>query len=105
MTRGRRVPGAIRFLVNVRGLQLECAWVLHETLFVTVLIYSSETMIWKEKISIRELCRVTKGLMKVFSYGSAMWREWRTIGLLRGIYVCECAGSRSEGSYIYLFIY
>ena len=28
---------------------LECARVLHETLLVPVLMYGSETMIWKEK--------------------------------------------------------
>ena len=37
---------------------------------------------------IRQLCGVTKGmegrLMKVFSDGSAMWREWRMTLLLRG---------------------
>ena len=31
VARGRRVAGAIRSLVNARGLQLECATVLHET--------------------------------------------------------------------------
>ena len=36
-------------LVNARGLQLECARVLHESLLVPVLMYDSETMIWKEK--------------------------------------------------------
>ena len=41
--------GAIRSLVNARDLQLECARVLHETLLVPVLIYGSETMLWKEK--------------------------------------------------------
>ena len=52
---GRRVAGAIRSLVYVRGLQPECAWVLHESLLlVSVLMYGSETMIWKEK----EMCRV-----------------------------------------------
>ena len=30
-------------------LQLECARVLHETLLVSVLMYGSETMLWKEK--------------------------------------------------------
>ena len=45
MANGRRVAGAIRSLVNARGLQLECARVLHETLFVPVLKYGSETMI------------------------------------------------------------
>ena len=38
---------AIRSLVNARDLQLECARVLHETLFVPVLMYGSETMICK----------------------------------------------------------
>ena len=44
----RRVAGAIRSLVNVRDLQLECARVLHETLLVPVFIYASKTMLWKE---------------------------------------------------------
>ena len=39
---GRRVAGVIRSLVNARDLQLE-------TLFVPVLMYGSETMLWKEK--------------------------------------------------------
>ena len=94
-----RVSGAFRSLVNGRGLQIECARVLHESLLVPVLMYGSETAIWKEgsrirnvhmdnlrgllgikrmdKFSnarIRELCGVTKGLMKVFCDGSAMWR-------------------------------
>ena len=33
---------------------------------------------------IKALCKVTKGLMKVFSDGLAMWREYRMTGLLRG---------------------
>ena len=106
---GRRVADTIRSLVKARGLQLKCERVLHETLFVLVLMYSSETMLWKEEISrisvvrmvnlrgllgimrmngvpngrIRQLCGVTKGLIKVFYDGSAVWREWRRIGLLR----------------------
>ena len=32
-----------------RDFQLECARVLHETLLMPVLIYGSETMLWKEK--------------------------------------------------------
>ena len=35
---------AIRCLVNVGDLQIEHARVLHETLFVTLLTYGSETM-------------------------------------------------------------
>ena len=46
---GRRVKGVIRSVVNTRYLQLECARVLHETLLVPVLMYVSETMLWKEK--------------------------------------------------------
>ena len=42
---GRRVAVAIRYLVNARSLQLDCARVLHESLLVPVLMYGSETMI------------------------------------------------------------
>ena len=42
------VVGAIRFLVNARVLQLECARILHEAFFVPVLMYGNETMLWKE---------------------------------------------------------
>ena len=40
----------------------------------------------------RELSKVMKGLMKVFSDGLAVWKEWRTIGLLR-----DCAVSHLVG--------
>ena len=43
---GLWVAGAIRSLVNAKGLQLEYARFLHETLFVPVLRYSTETIIW-----------------------------------------------------------
>ena len=106
----RKVPGAIRSLVNDRDLQLKCARVLHETLLAPVLKYGSETMLWKEKERsriravqldnlrglpgirrmesvpnprIRKLCGLTKGLMKVFSGGLTMWRGWRRTGSLR----------------------
>ena len=46
---GRRLSGASRSLVNTRGLQLECARVLYETLVVPVLMYGSETMTGKEE--------------------------------------------------------
>ena len=45
----KRIVCAIRSLVNARDLQLECARVLHETLLVPVIMYGSETMLWKEK--------------------------------------------------------
>ena len=49
MASGRRVASAIRSLVNAKILKLECARVLHESLFVPVLMYGRETTIWKEK--------------------------------------------------------
>ena len=46
---GARVAGDIRSLVNARDLPLECTRVLHETLLIPILMYGSETMLWKEK--------------------------------------------------------
>ena len=46
---GRKVADAIKAPVNVRGVQLECARVLHKGLFVPVLLYGSETMLRREK--------------------------------------------------------
>ena len=37
---GRKVAGAIKTLVNVRGLQLQCARVLYETLLMAVMLLS-----------------------------------------------------------------
>ena len=78
-------------LINARGLQLECARVLYESLLMHVLMYGSETMTWKGKerfriravqmdnirgmlgirrmdtvpnAQIQELCRVAKGVDK-----------------------------------------
>ena len=45
----RRVEGVIRSLVNAMDLQLKCPRVLHETLLVPVLMYGSETILWKAK--------------------------------------------------------
>ena len=47
VTSGRKVAGAIRSLDNIS--MLEYARVLYETSLVPVLMYCSETMIWKEK--------------------------------------------------------
>ena len=46
---GRRVTGAIGSLTNARNLQIEYARVFHEALLMPVLMYGSETMLWKEK--------------------------------------------------------
>ena len=45
MASGKRVAGAIRFLINARDMQLECARVLRETVFVPVLMHGCETML------------------------------------------------------------
>ena len=45
----RMVAVPIRYLVNGRGLKLECTRSLHESLLVPVLMYGSETMLWKKK--------------------------------------------------------
>ena len=39
----------VSWLMLGMGLQFECARVLHDSFFVPVHIYGSETMIWKEK--------------------------------------------------------
>ena len=96
---GRRVAGAIRSLVNARYLHLDCARFLHETLLVPVLMYGSETMLWKEARSrvravqmnnlrgllsirrmdrvpnarIRDLCGVKKGLDERIDEGVLLW--------------------------------
>ena len=106
---------AIRSLVNARGFQPACVWVLHGSFPVPVPMYGGESMILKKKkrsrvravqmdnlrglldirrmnkvpnARIREFCSVMKGvderMMKVFSSGLAMWKEWRMAILLRG---------------------
>ena len=46
---GRKVAVAIRFLVNARSLQRECARMLNEAFLILVLLYGSETMVLREK--------------------------------------------------------
>ena len=48
MASGKKVTGTISSPVNARGLHLECAGVLHETLLVPILMYDTET-IWRGK--------------------------------------------------------
>ena len=97
---GRGVAGAIRLLINARDLQIKCARVLLETLLVPVLMYGSETMLWKEKeisriravqmnnlrgllgirridrvrnARIREFCGVTNGVHEMIVEGVLWW--------------------------------
>ena len=45
-TSGRKVACAIWSLVNAKDLQLECARMLQEVLFMFVLLYGNKKMIW-----------------------------------------------------------
>ena len=119
VTSGRRVAGAIRSLVNTRDLQLKCARFLHETLLVPVLMYGSETIIWREKERcrvravqmenlrgllgirgmdrflnawIRELCAVRKGLDERINEGILRWFG-HVERMAKRVNVRECAGS------------
>ena len=47
----RKVADAIRSMVDVRGLQLQCARVLHKALLIPVFMYGSDKVIWKEESS------------------------------------------------------
>ena len=42
---GKKVAGAIRSMVSARGLQFECAIVMHEELLVPILLYGCEIII------------------------------------------------------------
>ena len=124
---GRRVAGAIRSLVNAKYLQIECARVLHETWFIPVLMYDSETLLWKEKeiykiravqindlrdllgirrmnrvsnAQIRELCGVTKGVDERIDEGilRSFGHVERWDRMVKRVYVGEYAGSCSLGT-------
>ena len=123
---GRRVAGAIRCLANPRDLQLSVL-VLHEILLLPVLMYGSETMLWKEEISIimavqmdnirgllgirrmdrvpnarkRELCGMKKGLNERIDEGVLRWfghvETMESYMIAKKVHVGECACSRSVG--------
>ena len=65
---GRKVAGTIRSVINVRGLQLECVRMLHEALLVPFLLYSSETMIWRENERSKIRTVQIDNLQRVFWY-------------------------------------
>ena len=46
---GRKVAGAIRFIVNAWNLLHECARALHEALLMPILSYGSEIMVKRKK--------------------------------------------------------
>jgi hypothetical protein len=100
VSNGRKVSGAIKLMVNVKGLSLKCAKVLHESMLVPVLMYGSETMVWNPKYRskmqavqmdnlrgvlgirrtdkvrneyIRELCGVDKGINERINESMLRW--------------------------------
>ena len=46
---GRKAACAIRSLVNAKGLSLDCTRVLHEDMWLSVLMYSRETILWNKR--------------------------------------------------------
>src|SRR5678815_4220734 len=52
----RKVAGAIKPLVDVKRLSLECARVLCEGMLLPVLVYSSETMVWNKRYRSKVQC-------------------------------------------------
>ena len=81
VTSGRRLAVDIRSLYNAMDLQIECARVLHETSLVPILMYGSETMLWKEKERSRiraeqmDNLRGLLGIRRVFRLPNARIRE------------------------------
>ena len=74
----RKVAGAIRSLFNGRGLQLKCDRVLHKSLLMSVLMYGSKTMIWKEKE--RSSIKVVQLNNLIGFLGSGEWIKSRMNG-------------------------
>ena len=74
------------YQVNARSLQLESARFLHESLLVPVLMYGSETVIWREKersrISAIQMDNL-RGLLGIRS------PEWSNKALVRGDAGCR----------------
>ena len=101
--------------------------VLHETLLVPILIYRSETMLWKKERSriravqidnlkvllsirrmdgvtnawIEELCRVMKGVGERIDEGVLQWfthiKRIENDRIAKRVYIGVCAGSCSVG--------
>ena len=59
---GRKVAGAIRFIVNAWNLLHECARALHEALLMPILSYGSEIMVKRKKETVFAFIRGKWGL-------------------------------------------
>ena len=86
---GRKVAGAIKSLVNVKELSLECARVLHEGMLLPVLLYSSETMVLNKKYRSKVQCvqmdnlRGVLGVRRINKVRNELIREW--CGVKKGV--------------------
>ena len=95
------VLGASRSLVSARGLKPECVRVLHEMSLVPVLIYGSETMIWKEeersRIRVVQMDKITSllGIRRMDGVPNARIRELS--GMAKGV------DERIEGGVLHWF--
>src|SRR5678816_3773424 len=81
---GRKVTGAIKSLVDVKGLSLECAMVLHEGMLLPVLMYSGETMVWNKRYRSKVQCVEMDNLMGVLGV--------RRIDIMRNERIRELCG-------------
>ena len=97
---GRKSAGTIRSLVNFWSLQLDCGKVLYETLLMPVLVYGSETIVWKEEE--RSRIRVVqiydlRGLLDIRKLDKVL--DVERMGndkIALRMYVGECVCSRSS---------
>src|SRR5678815_2783866 len=78
---GRKVDGAIKSLVDVKGLSLECTRVLHEGMLLPVLMYSSETMVWNMRYSSKVQCVQMDNLRGCLLYTSDAADERSSVDL------------------------
>ena len=83
---GRKVAGAIKSLVDVKGLTLESARVLHEDVLLPVLMYSSETIVWNKMYRSKVQCVQMDNLKGVLGV--------RRIDKMRNERIRECVVGR-----------
>ena len=70
-------------MVNARSLQLEGARLLYESLLVPVLMYGSETMIWREKSVEMDYLRCLLGIRGMDKILNALIRQ--ISGVMKGV--------------------
>src|SRR5678816_2738899 len=66
VVKGRKMAGAIKSLVDAKGIRLECARVLYDGMLLPVLMYSSETMSGIRGTSVKYRYRTSAGATRHF---------------------------------------